>query len=45
MAARLDTINGFNMTRTTSDPVTLCMADYACAQSWGSLPDAVRVHT
>lgn len=45
MAARLDTINGFNMTRTISDPVTLCMADYARTQSWGSLPDAVRVHT
>ncbi len=33
------------MTRTLSDPVTLCMADYARAQSWGSLPESVRVHT
>ena len=33
------------MTRTLSDPVTLCMADYARAQNWSSLADDVRVHT
>lgn len=37
--------DGFNMTRTFSDPVTLCMADYALAQNWVSLADEVRVHT
>ena len=33
------------MTRSLSDPVTLCMADYALAQTWTNLPEAVRVHT
>ena len=33
------------MTRTISEPVTLCMAAYAKNQTWDELPENVRVHT